>query len=112
VTGRRAAAALAIAWFLALGIAFRLHRGEDVGRLAGLLGSMIGALAKDRILGRPGLIAAAGGILIACYIVMAWLGLGHLALRLHTNGRDQAGSSRALPPSGVSTEPRPGRAPA
>jgi hypothetical protein len=59
-----------------------------VGQLAGLLGSMLGALAESRVVGAMGPVAAAEGMLIASLIVIAWLGLGDLILRLHS--RDHA----------------------
>jgi hypothetical protein len=57
---------------------------------------MLGGLAKDRILGGPGLVAAVGGVLIACLIVTAWLGLGDLVLRLPARGHATADLPRVL----------------
>jgi hypothetical protein len=79
---------------LALGAAFFLHRSDDVGRLAGLVGGMLGALARDRVVSASGLLAAAAGLLIGWLIAMAWLGLGDLILRVH--GRGSVDEPRAL----------------
>jgi hypothetical protein len=91
-----AATLLAGAWWLALAVAFLLHRGDDVGRLPGLLGRMLGALARQPIVSAMGLIAAAGGVLIACLVVAAWYGLGDLILRWHTHDPAARDTSWAL----------------
>src|SRR5207247_2473222 len=85
---RRALAAIASAWLLLLGTAFFLNRGEDAGRLAGLLRDMLGSLARDRLVSASGVVAGAGGLFIAAVLVLAWFGLGDLLLRLGRGGRD------------------------
>ncbi|HET7296455.1 MAG TPA: hypothetical protein VFI66_04895 [Gemmatimonadales bacterium] len=79
---RSAGAALASAWLLLLGIAFFLNRGDDAGRLAMLLRSVLRSLARDRAVEVSGLIASTGGVLIAGLLVLAWLGFGDVILRL------------------------------
>ena len=54
--GRRGFAAIASAWLLLLGTAFFLNRGEDAGRLAGLLRDMLGSLARDRLVSASGVV--------------------------------------------------------
>jgi hypothetical protein len=94
MAGRVGGAILASAWLLALGIGFFLHRGDDVGRLAGPFRSMLGALARDRVVSASGLVAAAGGVLIGWLVVIAWLGLGDLIVR--TRGQGAVDAPRAL----------------
>ncbi len=86
--GRRGFAPIASAWLLLLGTAFFLNRGEDAGRLAGLLRDMLGSLARDRLVSASGVVAGAGGLFIAALLVLAWFGLGDLLLRLGRGGRD------------------------
>ena len=85
---RHAFGVIACAWLLALGIAFFLNRGEDVGQLAVSLRRALDTLTGNRVVGASGLVASAEGLLIAGLIVLAWLGLGDLALRLYPHGRD------------------------
>ncbi|HXJ79159.1 MAG TPA: hypothetical protein VMS64_10800 [Candidatus Methylomirabilis sp.] len=84
---RGATALLCVIWLLALGIAFFMHRGDDAGQLIQLSGKMLGTLAHERVVSATGLVAAAGGLLIACLVVTAWFGLGDLILRLPWKGR-------------------------
>ena len=86
--GRRGFAPIASAWLLLLGTAFFLNRGEDAGRLAGLLRDMLGSLARDRLVSASGVLAGTGGLFIAALLVLAWFGLGDLLLRLGRGGRD------------------------
>ncbi len=61
-----------------------------MGHLGVLLRRVLGLLARDQVLGASGLVASAGGVLIAGLIVLAWLGLGDLVLRLHRGERGSA----------------------
>src|SRR5262252_9262017 len=75
---RRAVEVIASAWLLALGIAFFLNRGEDAGQLVPLIMRALGTLRAGPVWGASGLVASLEGLIIACLIVLSWLGLGDL----------------------------------
>jgi hypothetical protein len=65
---------------LILLVFFFQRRAEDVGRLPELLGAATASLARGPVFGETGLAAALGGVAVAAAIVLAWLGVGHLAM--------------------------------
>src|SRR5262245_41673249 len=86
VVPRRAVLAIACVWLLALGIAFFLNRGEDAGHLVPLIMRALGGMWAGPVWGASGLVASVGGLIIACLVVLSWLGLGDLAVRLYRRG--------------------------
>lgn len=72
--------AVAGAWWLGLAGAFLLNRGEDVGRLPALIGTVLSRLAQGPVWGPTGLLSLTG-LLIAGLIGLAWYGLGDAIVR-------------------------------
>ncbi len=72
--------AVAGAWWLGLAGAFLLNRGEDVGRLPALIGTVLSRLAQGPVWGATGLLSLTG-LLIAGLIGLAWYGLGDAIVR-------------------------------
>ena len=72
--------AVAGAWWLGLAGAFLLNRGEDVGRLPALTGTVFSRLAQGPVWGPTGL-QSLTGLLIAGLIGLAWYGLGDAMVR-------------------------------
>lgn len=72
--------AVAGAWWLGLAGAFLLNRGEDVGRLPALIGTVLSRLAQGPVWGAAGLLSLTG-LLIAGLIGLAWYGLGDAIVR-------------------------------
>src|SRR5258706_29418 len=73
---------LAGAWLLSLGIAFFAHRGDDVGRLPGILQRFLLSLLREPVATAAGLAPTVTGLAMAALVVLAWFGLGDLLARL------------------------------
>src|SRR5512145_2463372 len=63
-------------WWLLLTIAFLLGRGDDLGRLPGLLATFAASLARGPVWGWAGLLASLAALVLAALIGLAWYGLG------------------------------------
>src|SRR5258706_1268005 len=73
---------LAGAWLLSLGIAFFAHRGDDVGRLPGILQRFLLSLLREPVAAAAALAPTVTGLAMAALVVLAWFGLGDLLARL------------------------------
>ena len=82
--------AVAGAWWLFLAIAFLWNRGNDVGRLPGLITSFVVSLAHGPVWGLTGLLASLAGAMLAGLIGLAWYGLGAAIARRLPRLRDGA----------------------
>jgi hypothetical protein len=63
-------------WWLLLTTAFLLGRGDDLGRLPGLLAAVAASMGRGPVWGRAGLVESLTGLAIAALIGLAWYGTG------------------------------------
>lgn len=80
--------AVAGTWWLFLAIAFLWNRGNDVGRLPGLIASFFASFQHGPVWGLTGLLASLAGAALAGLIGLAWYGLGAAIARRLPRLRD------------------------
>jgi hypothetical protein len=80
--------AVAGTWWLFLAIAFLWNRGNDVGRLPGLIASFFASFTHGPVWGLTGLLASLAGAALAGLIGLAWYGLGAAIARRLPQLRD------------------------